>query len=51
MEAKVLTTKKINHFEIRTELTNALKQQQPILNDPHTKITDFWSSRHVSTAR
>ena len=51
MEAKVSTKKIKKHFEIRIEITHALKQQQPILNDPHTKIADFWSSRHVSTAR
>ena len=51
MEAKVSTKENPNHFEIRTEFTNALKQQQPILNDPGKKIADFGSSRHVSTAR
>ena len=51
MEAKVSTKENINHSEIRTGYTHALNQQQPILNDPPRKITDFWSSPHVSTAR
>ena len=51
MEAKVSTKENTNHFEIRTEFTNAFKQQQPILNDSRRKTTYFCGSRHVSTAR
>ena len=51
MEAEASAKENKNHVEIQTEFAHALKQQQPILNDPRQKIADFWSSRHVSTAR